>query len=273
MAFWTLTAPDLQLPRSLYEAQIKRLKSQSQAMLQDMDKSDEKKRKEANRQLQAAESLRQEQIRQQTQVALVSEMLNKDKETWLMGADKEDRKRTMAAVVQYCIMPRVLASTADARFCSLFIEMCYNRNVTYFNVPMLSEMIHRGLASTLASCTSNEASRLGIFYREFMKFIYQFDDPAVYEKKAKNSPLFGTDLINPSKGSISYEDFKVFITRWNKVTTKVIRLSWLPCCPALIRLPSPALLQTITERLLSDVRLAEAGVAAHPCACCRSKWS
>ena len=42
-----------------------------------------------------------------------------------------------------------------------------------------------------------------------MKFIYQFDDPAVYEKKAKNSPLFGTDLINPSKGSISYEDFKV----------------------------------------------------------------
>ena len=241
VTFWTAALPDLSIPKDSYEKEILRIAEEQKLIMK--DRSDMIRpgvlvpRKEETR-----------KALDETRAALISEFgrqvgayrqrrsrLLKGKAIWFESSAKPDV--VSDAILERCLIPRLLLSPSDADFCFKMIKFLHDNSTPNFRTLSLYGRLFRAnrLRSIIFACTVREAENLGRFLRLVLaEFARWHADAAVYEKEAwgvnKNLPGFAKALEPDGKPKALFEydakqgiGFKALLLTWHRALNSALR--------------------------------------------------
>ncbi|RFU28127.1 hypothetical protein B7463_g8211, partial [Scytalidium lignicola] len=236
--FWSATLGDLAIPSSSYELEISRLlKEQGEIMKDRTDmtragtdrKEAAKKALESTREALLSEFGKQVGVYKQTKARLLSR-----KAFWFPTTAKADL--VSDAVLESCIIPRLVLSPSDADFCFKMIRFLHDNGPPNFRTLSLLGRIFRAnrLRTLIFTSTVREAENLGRFLRLLLTDLARWHaDSAVYEKEAwgsnANLPGFAKalDQDGKPKGFLDHDDgkisFKGFLFTFHKNLNTALR--------------------------------------------------
>ncbi|KAI9676192.1 MAG: THO complex subunit 2 [Caeruleum heppii] len=228
VTFWQLSLYDIHVPVKSYEEEIKRLKSRYMAVRDDRSdmsySANQKKEKEKKHLTEMQARLPVEMKAHIQAFSEVRTRLAKEKDHWFAGFwGKFDTLND--ALIQYCLLPRLLISPHDALFCFRIIKTLHAAGTPNFRTMGLIDRILREsrLANIIFICTSQEAENLGRFLNELLKDLSRWHaDKAVYEKEAfgtkRELPGYAKRLVQgqPPEHFMEYEDFRRLMYKWHK---------------------------------------------------------
>ncbi|KAK3265963.1 THO complex subunit 2 [Cymbomonas tetramitiformis] len=228
--FWSLTLYDLHVPRARYDAEIARQKSnissleESRASLEDRSaESTSKRRKERERLLTVVEKLENELKEQERHVNLVDARLQREKDSWLQDCKEASRPDTVVEFLQNCIFPRVMFTMQDAVFCAKFVEKLHELDTTHFSTLQYYDRVLKDLTQAVASCTENEAARMGRFLSETLSLLDRWkSDEKVYADECQSRAGFCTTFTDPKSKRATYSDYVRVSYRWHTRMTKAL---------------------------------------------------
>merc|ERR1719242_1719687 len=84
-----------------------------------------------------------------------------------------------------CILPRIITSDIDAKYCAKFIELILMHSVANFYLMDFAKELMINFNQILSSCTSSESRRVGRFCCDFM---------LILEKYRANKALFNSEF-------------------------------------------------------------------------------
>jgi THO complex subunit 2 len=239
VTFWTAALPDLSIPKDSYEKEILRIADEQKVVMK--DRSD----------MTRAGMARKEEIKKtldETRAALISEFgkqvgayrqkrsrLLKGKSVWFESSAKPDV--VSDAILERCLIPRLLLSPSDADFCFKMIKFLHDNSTPNFRTLSLYGRLFRAnrLRSIIFACTVREAENLGRFLRLVLaEFARWHADAAVYEKEAwgvnKNLPGFAKALEPDGKPKALFEydakqglGFKALLLTWHRALNTALR--------------------------------------------------
>ncbi|KAH8802796.1 transcription factor/nuclear export subunit protein 2-domain-containing protein [Xylogone sp. PMI_703] len=236
--FWSATLGDLAIPSSSYELEISRLlKEQGEIMKDRTDmtragidrKEAAKKALESTREALLSEFGKQVGVYKQTKARLLSR-----KAYWFPITAKADL--VSDAVLESCLIPRLVLSPSDADFCFKMIRFLHDNGPPNFRTLSLLGRIFRAnrLRTLIFTSTVREAENLGRFLRLLLSDLARWHaDSAVYEKEAwgpnANLPGFAKalDQDGKPKGFLDHDDgkisFKGFLFTFHKNLNTALR--------------------------------------------------
>jgi THO complex subunit 2 len=239
VTFWTAALADLSIPKDSYEKEILRVAEEQKLIMR--DRSD----------LTRAGMARKEETKKaldETRAALISEFgkqvgayrqrrnrLLKGKSVWFESSAKPDV--VSDAILERCLIPRLLLSRNDADFCFKMIKFLHDNGTPNFRTLSLYGRLFRAnrLRSIIFTCTVREAENLGRFLRLVLaEFTRWHADAAVYEKEAwgpnKNLPGFAKSLEPDGKPKALFEydakqgiGFKALLLTWHRALNTALR--------------------------------------------------
>lgn len=239
VTFWTAALADLSIPKDSYEKEILRIADEQKLVMK--DRSD----------MTRAGIARKEETKKvldETRVALISEFgkqvgayrqrrsrLLKGKSLWFESSAKPDV--VSDAILERCLIPRLLISPSDADYCFKMIKFLHDNSTPNFRTLSLYGRLFRAnrLRSIIFTCTVREAENLGRFLRLVLaEFARWHADAAVYEKEAwgvnKNLPGFAKALEPDGKPKALFEydakqgfGFKALLLTWHRALNTAIR--------------------------------------------------
>jgi THO complex subunit 2 len=229
VTFWTATLGDLSIPSSSYDVEISRLVNEQALVMK--DRTDMTRAgmsiKENNKKLisQTREALMAEFGKFVTGFGRTKARLLRHKSDWFKPFKAED---VSDAILEKCLIPRILLSPSDADFCFKMIRFLHDNGVPHFRLLSFYGHLFRAnrLRSIIFTCTIREAENLGRFLRLVLADLDRWhNSSSVYEKEAwgasANLPGFAKALDEEGKAKnlVSYDGdrgFKWFHFTWHQ---------------------------------------------------------
>jgi THO complex subunit 2 len=239
VTFWTAALADLSIPKDSYEKEILRIAEEQKSVMKD--------RSDMTR-LGLARKEETKKALDETRAGLITEFgkqvgayrqrkgrLLKGKSVWFESSAKPDV--VSDAILERCLIPRLLLSPSDADFCFKMIKFLHDNSTPNFRTLSLYGRLFRAnrLRSIIFTCTVREAENLGRFLRLVLaEFARWHADAAVYEKEAwganKNLPGFAKALEPDGKPKALFEydakqgfGFKALLLTWHRALNTAIR--------------------------------------------------
>ena len=237
VTFWASTLSDFSVPGDSYQAEVRRIMERDSALSK--DRSD----------LSRPGMIRKEEAKkalEKTRVDLMAELNNrvsayktrkslilKRKLAWFDPNLKADL--VSDAILEKCILPRLLLSPSDADYCFRMIKMLHENTTPNFRTLSLYSRLLRPnrLRALMFSCTLREAENLGRFLRLILTDLSRWHaDRKLYEKEAwgpTKSLLGFAKAINTDGTPKSLLDhdgvsgFKNILFQWHKNVNIALR--------------------------------------------------
>lgn len=238
--FWASSLGDLAIPSNSYDTEISRLlaKQQEKPVIDrnDTSRAQAIARKENEESKKAAHESREAILREfrsaVTSFGLKKGRLLKNKSLWFDNSVKPDDMSV--ALLEKCLMPRLLLSPSDADYAFKMIKFLHDNGVPQFRTLSLYGQIFKAnrLRSIIFTCTVREAECLGRFLKQALSDLARWHkDVSVYEKEAwgKNLPGFAKALDEDGKpkGFLAHDDnksgFKSILYHWHKNLNTALR--------------------------------------------------
>lgn len=225
VAFWQLTLADIQVPMDSYTAESSRLSKEIQDILKIRSMIDADKRERQRKELQDTKDLVMDELQEQmAHFGRNRSRLNKSKLTWF--GNVEGRYDALNdALLEECLLPRILVSPSDADYAFRMIKFMHNAATPHFRTLGLLSRLFRPnkLRVIIFSCTIREAECFGRFLKSVLGDLAKWHSSrAVYEKEAwganKDLPGFSTKMGPDGKPSnlLDYEEFRRILHMWHK---------------------------------------------------------
>ncbi|XP_048243407.1 THO complex subunit 2-like [Haliotis rufescens] len=230
LTFWSLSMYDLAAPTPAYEKQIQQLNSQINAIDDNRDMPQSKKKKEKERCNNLMEKLKEEEKKQNEHVNRVMARLQHERDHWFLSREGS-KSEAITEVLQLCIFPRCCFTASDAVFCAKFIHVLHELKTPHFSTLICYDRIFCDITYTVTSCTENEASRYGRFLCAALDTIMKWhSDSAIFEKECFGYPGFVTvfrkatkDKENSNKADgLDFENYRHVCHKWHFRLTKAM---------------------------------------------------
>ncbi|KAG0646735.1 THO complex subunit 2 [Hyphodiscus hymeniophilus] len=237
VTFWASQLSDLSVPSDSYQAEVRRIMEKDTALSKDrsdMSRPGMIRKDEAKKALEKTRvDLMAELSNRVTAYKTRKSLILKHKSTWFDPNIKADV--VSDAILEKCILPRLLLSPSDADYCFRMIKMLHENGTPNFRTLSLYGRLLRPnrLRALIFSCTLREAENLGRFLRLILKDLSRWHaDRKVYEKEAWGSTktLLGfAKAINTDGTPKSLLDhdgatgFKNILYQWHKNLNIAIR--------------------------------------------------
>ncbi|KAI3401336.1 hypothetical protein diail_11419 [Diaporthe ilicicola] len=188
--FWSLSLGDLHVPQSNYEAEHERLNKEAEDVMKDrsdltrqgMNKKAEKKKSL----LGLAKSIREEMTVHIERYHKTKLRLARQSKFWFSGTIAEVNL-TSDALLEHCILPRLLVSALDTEYCFRMIKFLHENQTPNFKLFAFYEQFFNAnrLRAIIFSCTVREAEHLGRFIKCILEDLARWHaDKVTYEKEA-----------------------------------------------------------------------------------------
>lgn len=188
--FWSLSLGDLHVPQSNYEAEHERLNKEAEDVMKDrsdltrqgMNKKAEKKKSL----LGLAKSIREEMTVHIERYHKTKLRLARQSKSWFSGTMAE-ANRTSDALLEHCILPRLLVSSLDTEYSFRMIKFLHENQTPNFKLFSFYERFFNAnrLRAMIFSCTVREAEHLGRFIKCILEDLAKWHaDKTTYEKEA-----------------------------------------------------------------------------------------
>ncbi|XP_064608579.1 THO complex subunit 2-like isoform X2 [Liolophura sinensis] len=227
VTFWSLSMYDLCPPSTMYEKQLQQLKSQIDAIEDNRELPQGKKKKEKERCTSLKDKLQEEEKRQNDHVGRVMARLKHEKDTWFLS--RSTKNETITQFLQLCIFPRCCFTASDAVYCAKYIQILHDLKTTNFSTLICYDRIFCDITYSVTSCTENEAHRYGRFLCAAMDTIMRWhSDQALYDKECASYPGFvtvfrkGAEDSNNKADQLDYENYRHVCHKWHFRITKAM---------------------------------------------------
>ncbi|KAG6366287.1 hypothetical protein INS49_000463 [Diaporthe citri] len=188
--FWSLSLGDLHVPQSNYEAEHERLNKEAEDVMKDrsdltrqgMNKKAEKKKSL----LGLAKSIREEMTVHIERYHKTKLRLARQSKSWFSGTIAE-ANLTSDALLEHCILPRLLVSSLDTEYCFRMIKFLHENQTPNFKLFSFYERFFNAnrLRAMIFSSTVREAEHLGRFIKCILEDLARWHaDKTAYEKEA-----------------------------------------------------------------------------------------
>ncbi|XP_033742553.1 THO complex subunit 2-like isoform X3 [Pecten maximus] len=226
VTFWSLQMYDLAVPSNVYDKQNQQLSAQINAIEDNKDMPQSKKKKEKERCNTLMDKLKDEEKKQGEHVARVLNRLKNQKEQWFIS--RSTKNETITQFLQLCIFPRCCFTAIDALYCSKFIHILHDLKTPNFSTLICYDRIFCDITYTVTCCTENEAHRYGRFLCAALDTIMRWhSNKSIYEKECASYPGFvtvfrkGTDSNNKAD-QLDYENYRHVCHKWQFRITKAM---------------------------------------------------
>ncbi|KAK7748880.1 THO2 plays a role in transcriptional elongation [Cytospora paraplurivora] len=190
VTFWSLSLGDLHVPNSSYEAEHDRLNKEAEDVMKDrsdmtrqgMNKKDEKKRYLSG----LGKSIRDEMTNHIERYQKTKFRLARQAKFWFCGS-VTDANQISDALLEHCILPRLLVSAVDTEYCFRMIKFLHENQTLNFKLLVFYEQFFNAnrLRAMIFSCTMREAEHLGRLIKCILEDLARWHaDKTVYEKEA-----------------------------------------------------------------------------------------
>lgn len=190
VTFWSLSLGDLHVPQLSYEAEHDRLYKESNDVMKDrsdMTRQGMNRKEEKKAALQAlAKSIREEMSSHIERYQKTKFRLARQSKFWFSGPTSE-ASVVADAVLEHCLLPRLLVSTADTEYCFRLMKFLHENQTPNFKLFALYEQFFNAnrLRAMIFSATVREAEYLGRFIKCILEDLARWHaDKNVYEKEA-----------------------------------------------------------------------------------------
>jgi THO complex subunit 2 len=128
-----------------------------------------------------------------------------------------DQREVTNAIIQHCLLPRIMLGPNDASFCSRFIKELHKMGTPRFHtIGVYDTIFGKSLGSVIFISTQREADNFGRFLKEILSDLHAWHaDRAQYEREAHGT---GKNMHGFSvRGSpFDWEDFRKILYKWHK---------------------------------------------------------
>lgn len=190
VTFWSLSLGDLHVPQMSYEAEHDRLYKESNDVMKDrsdMTRQGMNRKEEKKAALQAlAKSIREEMSSHIERYQKTKFRLARQSKFWFVG-DTTQAAVIADAVLEHCLLPRLLTSTSDTEYCFRLMKFLHENQTPNFKLFALYEQFFNAnrLRAMIFSATVHEAEYLGRFIKCVLEDLARWhSDKNVYEKEA-----------------------------------------------------------------------------------------
>ncbi|KAI5293675.1 THO complex subunit 2, partial [Ascosphaera acerosa] len=227
--FWQLSLYDIHIPQKQYEEEMNKQRKRSIAISSaryDHNSDAKRRREEEKKEISdLSDRILAEYKHHLKYYEEVRARLNREKEHWFVGM-KGRYVELNIALLEQCLLPRLLLSPTDAFFCFKMLKFLHASGTTCFRTMGLIDQLFndKRLIALIFQCTSREADNLGRFLREVLNDLSRWHaDKAVYVKEAHGSknllPGFALSVGPDGKPTVllEYEDFRRLLYKWHRL--------------------------------------------------------
>jgi THO complex subunit 2 len=177
LTFWSLSLYDVFIPKSKYEAEIRRLKERYTELdtKPATGEGHKQRRTEMTKILNLTNTLKEEQDSQRRHIELIRTMISSHKDAYLSHVSAESSPKSTENVMQHCVFPRVLMSPTDAIFCSQFFMLLHTQETPGFSTIHFIDKTMKTLAPLIFCCTEYEAGFLGFYINDLLETCNRYD--------------------------------------------------------------------------------------------------
>lgn len=197
-AFWSLSLADLDVPEELYNTErtrFKKLISKWDSQINQTTRRGEYIMHKSKRTRGETELKRFRQVEQDLELELrivqekydaVSLKLRSCGNQFEVGISSKPepvRENAMLLFLQKCVLPRALASAADALYCLKFIVTVTKLKCIALDLPILIRCLVRVTPGVVLSSTEGDAANFGVLLREILSMLESWrSNKALFEK-------------------------------------------------------------------------------------------
>ena len=226
VSFWQLSLYDILIPGKSYEDELSRQHKKIasiKADRSDVSLSGVRKREAETKAIQQLiDNLLSENKQHLKALQESKRRLQKEKDAWFVGKAKVTEQLN-TALLEYCFLPRIMASPLDAYFCFKFAKFLHATGTANFRTLGFLDILLRSsrLSSLIFMCSSKEADNLGRFLNEALKDMGRWHaSRATYEREAwgmkKHLPGFATKVEGGKPVNLlDFESFRRVLYKWH----------------------------------------------------------
>ncbi len=155
---------------------------------------------------------------QEANAAAVDARLKLTRGAWVLLDSPESQAAAAREFVQFCILPRVLNSPADALYCARFLRKAHALGPPGFRLLAVVDRLFKELGFLVRCCTSREATNLGIFFADLMAIVTRWRSATHYARECASSEAFRTYKAGALK-QVSHSEFVKLSANWHRKFT------------------------------------------------------
>ena len=248
--FWTFSLYDISLPETLYEEQMKRLKNNLKQLQENIAKGSDtisefkQMKNEIETSLKGLEKdLKVQRVHNSKIQAYLLSIQDRlfmthtfectvtpDKDDAKKKEDEIQLRKSIDAMVQHLVVPRMFQSPDDALYCAKFFNLLHSLNIPGFASFRFYNSIFTLVAPLCFTLTEHESLCLSTFLKEILKpLVTWMKDKSVYIKDAQ--PFSGFKTSQYPAGA-PFEYFESIFKRWE------MKLMYI-CISCLVGTPKP----------------------------------
>ena len=232
--FWALQLGDLFVPEEWYQKEEDRAYTQAKEIMRDrsdMTRSGITKKEEKHKALTAiVVKLGKEKARHKKTFTRNKFHMIRRFKSWFPATDQAKPRAVSDAILEQCLLPRLVLSASDAEYCHRVIRFLHDFACPNFKLMSLYDRLFNAnrLRAIIFTCTVREAEHLGRFLKCVLGDLSKWHkDKAAYEKDAllgqagqKERTLIGfaTSIDNDGKPTafVEHAQFRDMLYGWHK---------------------------------------------------------
>lgn len=233
--FWTLQLGDLFVPEEWYQKEEDRAYTQAKEILRDrsdMTRAGMTKKEERHKALtEIVVTLGKEKGRHRKTFTRNKFYMIRRFKSWFPGVDQAKPRAVADAVLEQCLLPRLMLSATDAEYCHRVIRFLHDFACPNFRLMSLYDRIFNAnrLRSIIFTCTVREAEHFGRFLKCVLSDLSRWHkDKTAYEKdalvgsqagqKERSLPGFATAFDDDGKPTsfVEHDQFRDLLFGWHR---------------------------------------------------------
>ncbi|SPO05840.1 related to regulatory protein RLR1 [Cephalotrichum gorgonifer] len=233
--FWTLQLGDLFVPEEWYQKEEDRAYTQSKEILRDrsdLSRPGMTKKEERHKALtEIVVNLAKEKTRHKKTFTRNKFYMIRRFKSWFPSSDQVKPKAVADAVLEQCLLPRLMLSASDAEYCHRVVRFLHDFACPNFKLMSLYDCLFNAnrLRSIIFTCTVREAEYLGRFLKCVLTDLSRWHkDKAVYEKEAlvgsqagqkeRSLPGFASAFDGDGKPTsfVEHDQFRDLLYGWHR---------------------------------------------------------
>lgn len=207
LVFWLLEYQDLATNSTCYDEYVKIIETEIMNKQKKITSRTERQiTKGINELKKEIETIQKEKQQQEEHVHSVDELLKSVISSFFCT---EDIDCGITAFIQYCLVPRILASSLDALYCYQFVRRLVENQVPHYNHVHFVRRVLFVLLSLLRGVTEAEASNISIFLVElFTDLSVWYEKENEYSSKCEKNSCFMNDSKKGDNQIMTYDMYK-----------------------------------------------------------------